>query len=533
MLDRPVERPAVIETTALGAAYLAGLAAGVYGVAGRGGRRLAARAALRAADGRRRAAASCSMAGGGRWRGYAAERRFSACSCRPLPCSQAKTTAPGGGPPGEQRSAPRTDRRPRAPAGLRQHRVRWRSSSPSPRRPSAATSTRLCDAGGAAAPSRRGRPRLLGREHRLSRPAGAVHRGEAAHRPACRRATSRMTPRCSSTSAPRPRRSPRRSCDHVGLRVITNNLNVAALLSGKPDFQVIVAGGVVRARDRGIVGEATIDLIRQFRVDFGIIGISGIDLDGTLLDFDYQEVRVAQAIIANSRQVFLAADHSKFGRNALVRLGSLERGRRAVHRRRRRRRHCASGCEAGEVAARSCAGRRTGRYLHADPVFVCERNAVVVPDTTNPQGPLGRKHKGGALRSEPACDLLIVGGGINGAGIARDAAGRGLSVLLSRRTISPAHLALVHQADPRRPALPRVLRVPAGARGADRARGAAARARRTSCGRCASCCRTSPSMRPAWMIRARPVPLRPSGRPRDAAGSRAVDLRRRCRLARR
>ena len=30
-------------------------------------------------------------------------------------------------------------------------------------------------------------------------------------------------------------------------------------------------------------------------------------------------------------------------------------------------------------------------------------------------------------------DLLIVGGGINGAGIARDAAGRGLSVLLAER----------------------------------------------------------------------------------------------------
>jgi glycerol kinase len=30
ILDRPVERPAVVETTALGAAYLAGLAAGVY-----------------------------------------------------------------------------------------------------------------------------------------------------------------------------------------------------------------------------------------------------------------------------------------------------------------------------------------------------------------------------------------------------------------------------------------------------------------------------------------------------------------------
>lgn len=111
---------------------------------------------------------------------------------------------------------------------------------------------------------------------------------------------------------------------HRGLRVITNNLHVAALLSPKVDFQVIVAGGQVRPGDRGIVGEPAIDLIRQFRVDFGVIGISGIDLDGTLLDFDYQEVRVAQAIIASSRQVYLAADHTKFGRNALVRLGGIE-----------------------------------------------------------------------------------------------------------------------------------------------------------------------------------------------------------------
>ncbi|ORJ62392.1 DeoR family transcriptional regulator [Geothermobacter hydrogeniphilus] len=111
--------------------------------------------------------------------------------------------------------------------------------------------------------------------------------------------------------------------DHVGLRVITNNLNVAAALCDNPSFEVIIAGGVVRQRDRGITGEATIDFIRQFKVDFGIIGISSIDEDGALLDFDYREVRVAQAIIENSRQLLLAADHSKFGRSALVRLGHL------------------------------------------------------------------------------------------------------------------------------------------------------------------------------------------------------------------
>ena len=111
---------------------------------------------------------------------------------------------------------------------------------------------------------------------------------------------------------------------HRGLRVITNNLNVAAILSDNPDCEVIVAGGLVRGRDRGIIGEATVEFIGQFRVDIGVIGISGIEADGTLRDFDYREVKVAQAIIRASRQVWLAADHSKFDRPAMVEVGRLD-----------------------------------------------------------------------------------------------------------------------------------------------------------------------------------------------------------------
>ncbi len=110
---------------------------------------------------------------------------------------------------------------------------------------------------------------------------------------------------------------------HQRLRVITNNLNVASILSGNENFEVFVAGGLVRYRDCGIIGPLTIDFIQQFRVDYGVIGISGVDMDGALLDFDYREVRAARAIMDNSRTVFLAADHTKFGRNAMVRLGSI------------------------------------------------------------------------------------------------------------------------------------------------------------------------------------------------------------------
>ena len=110
---------------------------------------------------------------------------------------------------------------------------------------------------------------------------------------------------------------------HERLRVITNNLNVAKTLSGSSGMEVIVAGGLVRPKDCGIVGESAIDFLRQFKVDYGIIGISGIDSDGTLLDFDYREVRAARAIMDNARQVFLVTDHTKFGRNAMVRLGNI------------------------------------------------------------------------------------------------------------------------------------------------------------------------------------------------------------------
>ncbi|AOG10047.1 MAG: DeoR/GlpR family DNA-binding transcription regulator [Alphaproteobacteria bacterium] len=111
--------------------------------------------------------------------------------------------------------------------------------------------------------------------------------------------------------------------DHRELMVITNNINVANRLRVYPSIEVVIAGGVVRGSDGGIVGEAAVDFIRQFKVDFAVIGVSAIDEDGALLDFDFREVKVAQAIIANARHVILVSDSSKFERTAPVRIGHI------------------------------------------------------------------------------------------------------------------------------------------------------------------------------------------------------------------
>ena len=111
--------------------------------------------------------------------------------------------------------------------------------------------------------------------------------------------------------------------EHKNLRILTNNLNVARICAGNPSFEVIIAGGTVRSHDLGVTGTETEHFIREFRMDFGIIGISGIDEEGNLLDYDYREVAVARTIIECSRRVFLVTDRSKFGRPAMVRVAHL------------------------------------------------------------------------------------------------------------------------------------------------------------------------------------------------------------------
>ena len=110
---------------------------------------------------------------------------------------------------------------------------------------------------------------------------------------------------------------------HEGLLVITNNIHVATTLMPWPKIDVIMAGGMLRKTDGGIVGESAVDFISQFKVDYAVIGASAIDEDGAMLDFDYHEVRVAKAIMQNARHVMLVSDAMKFTRTAPVRIAHL------------------------------------------------------------------------------------------------------------------------------------------------------------------------------------------------------------------
>jgi DeoR family glycerol-3-phosphate regulon repressor len=111
--------------------------------------------------------------------------------------------------------------------------------------------------------------------------------------------------------------------NHRGLLVITNNVNAVAIMKNFLGVELIIAGGQVRRADGGIVGDAAVEFINQFKADYAVIGVSAIDEDGSLLDYDFREVRVAQAIIRNARHVILVTDAMKLERSAPIRIGHI------------------------------------------------------------------------------------------------------------------------------------------------------------------------------------------------------------------
>lgn len=110
---------------------------------------------------------------------------------------------------------------------------------------------------------------------------------------------------------------------HRNITVVTNNLNIANILVANDSCEIMVAGGGLRRSDGGLVGDLTTDFIRQFKVDYAVIGTSAVDADGDLLDYDLAEVRVSRAILQQARHSFLVMDASKLARSAPARLASL------------------------------------------------------------------------------------------------------------------------------------------------------------------------------------------------------------------
>jgi len=109
-----------------------------------------------------------------------------------------------------------------------------------------------------------------------------------------------------------------------GLKIVTTDVKIAEKLSRHPDVQTILVGGVVRAGYFSIGGEMAHRCLSEFRGDKGFLGTDGWDLNGTYNSSMF-EVETKKSIIQSSMKIFLIADHTKYGKIALIKVANIEK----------------------------------------------------------------------------------------------------------------------------------------------------------------------------------------------------------------
>lgn len=109
----------------------------------------------------------------------------------------------------------------------------------------------------------------------------------------------------------------------TGISVITNSVPIAAELLGAPKVTVYLVGGKVWPASAGTVGFGEEPSRIPFLADRGFFGINAIDLKDGLSAPDLEVATCKIALMARCREVAVVADHSKFGRRALVQVASL------------------------------------------------------------------------------------------------------------------------------------------------------------------------------------------------------------------
>jgi DeoR/GlpR family transcriptional regulator of sugar metabolism len=122
-------------------------------------------------------------------------------------------------------------------------------------------------------------------------------------------------------------RALRRTRDLV---VVTTAVTNALELVGNPGTTVVMTGGVIRPITFGASGQLAAATLKELRVDQAFIAMHSVSVRGGLTYPSFEEVDAKRAMIEAASEVILVADHSKFGREALVRVAPLTAVQRIV-----------------------------------------------------------------------------------------------------------------------------------------------------------------------------------------------------------
>lgn len=96
------------------------------------------------------------------------------------------------------------------------------------------------------------------------------------------------------------------------ITVVTNSLLVLnELASYRPE--VVALGGNLRKEELSITGHTVLRELKSYNISKYFMSVSGLSPETDVSDFHHDEIEVKKVAMSCSREVYIIADHSKFG----------------------------------------------------------------------------------------------------------------------------------------------------------------------------------------------------------------------------
>ncbi|PNG20718.1 DeoR/GlpR family DNA-binding transcription regulator [Streptomyces cahuitamycinicus] len=108
------------------------------------------------------------------------------------------------------------------------------------------------------------------------------------------------------------------------LTLVTNALNIANELAVRPQFKIVLTGGVARAQSYELVGPLADGVLGQITVDVAVLGVVAFDVTHGAAAHDEAEAAINRLLCERAERVVVAADSSKLGRRAFARICAAE-----------------------------------------------------------------------------------------------------------------------------------------------------------------------------------------------------------------
>ncbi|MFJ2829817.1 DeoR/GlpR family DNA-binding transcription regulator [Streptomyces sp. NPDC087263] len=108
------------------------------------------------------------------------------------------------------------------------------------------------------------------------------------------------------------------------LTVVTNALNIANELAVRPQFKIVVTGGVARPQSYELIGPLADGVLGQITLDVAVLGVVAFDVTHGAAAHDEAEAAINRLLCERAERVIVAADSSKLGRRAFARICAAE-----------------------------------------------------------------------------------------------------------------------------------------------------------------------------------------------------------------